>query len=301
MSGLSGTHWVVVAQHRRALRTTLALAAVGATVLIVARTWYVTADPVTASVDPYNWLLIVLDYSSTAIMLLPLLVAAYVAGPLVARELESGTYRLAWTQSVSPARWLASRLAIPTVVVVAGGALLVALFRWTRGAVEDSMFLQLWDKQVYASSGTVAVAYGLLATAFGALGGLLVRRTLVAMSLAGLATGGVLLALAQVREHLWPMVLSVGKGMPNTLTNTADDWWVEYGRLSPSGERLYWEDCSAPAPAWCNDESGAYTEFVEHHPVSHFWPLQLVETGIVLALAVLVTTVAFRVLRRHHA
>ncbi|MEU6015011.1 hypothetical protein ABZ826_13465 [Streptomyces sp. NPDC047515] len=40
---------------------------------------------------------------------------------------------------------------------------------------------------------------------------------------------------------------------------------------------------------------------VDYHPASHFWPLQLVETGILLALAALAVALAFRVLRRRHA
>jgi hypothetical protein len=37
---------------------------------------------------------------------------------------------------------------------------------------------------------------------------------------------------------------------------------------------------------------------MHEHPSAHFWPLQLVETGIVLAVAALATTAAFLVLRR---
>ncbi|MEU9015496.1 hypothetical protein AB0D12_38530 [Streptomyces sp. NPDC048479] len=35
------------------------------------------------------------------------------------------------------------------------------------------------------------------------------------------------------------------------------------------------------------------------HPASHFWPLQLVGTGIVLALPAAATAAAFLILRRH--
>ncbi|MEK8144329.1 hypothetical protein NKH18_28275 [Streptomyces sp. M10(2022)] len=40
--------------------------------------------------------------------------------------------------------------------------------------------------------------------------------------------------------------------------------------------------------------------FYDYHPASHFWPLQLVETGILLVLAALAVALAFRVLRRRH-
>lgn len=36
------------------------------------------------------------------------------------------------------------------------------------------------------------------------------------------------------------------------------------------------------------------------HPESHFWPLQLVETGILLTLAAIATLAAFVFLRRRH-
>ncbi|WP_328781827.1 hypothetical protein OHT68_25010 [Streptomyces canus] len=36
-------------------------------------------------------------------------------------------------------------------------------------------------------------------------------------------------------------------------------------------------------------------------PPSHFWPLHLVETGVVLTVTALATTAAFRLLRRRTA
>ena len=42
----------------------------------------------------------------------PAVVGAFWGAPLVARELEAGTHRLAWTQSVTRGRWLATRLGL---------------------------------------------------------------------------------------------------------------------------------------------------------------------------------------------
>lgn len=47
-----------------------------------------------------------------------------------------------------------------------------------------------------------------------------------------------------------------------------------------------------------HDVTGFYSEY---HPASHFWPLQLVETGITLALTALVLAAAFTLLRRRTA
>src|SRR5207248_4248872 len=43
---------------------------------------------------------------------LPMLVGVFWGAPLIARELETGTFLLAWTQSVTRRRWLSTKLAI---------------------------------------------------------------------------------------------------------------------------------------------------------------------------------------------
>ena len=42
----------------------------------------------------------------------PGLIGMFWGAPLVAREFETGTFRLAWTQGVTRTRWLAAKLAI---------------------------------------------------------------------------------------------------------------------------------------------------------------------------------------------
>ncbi|MFF6828322.1 hypothetical protein [Streptomyces longwoodensis] len=59
----------------------------------------------------------VYSYTTLALTALPFLVAAWSGAALIGRELESGTAHLAWTQGVSPARWLAVKLAAPAVLV----------------------------------------------------------------------------------------------------------------------------------------------------------------------------------------
>ncbi len=47
-------------------------------------------------------------------LIVPGLIGVLVGAPLIARELEYGTWRLAWSQSVPRARWLAVKLALVT-------------------------------------------------------------------------------------------------------------------------------------------------------------------------------------------
>ncbi|MFE7778924.1 ABC transporter permease [Streptomyces sp. NPDC057445] len=294
-------------QHHTLLRTALVLLALGVGALVAARLAYsprmlgCTPTPcpddaiVLAHSSAYDWLLRILDRTSTVIMLLPLLIAAVAAGPLTARELESGTYKPAWTQSVSPARWLASKLVPAAVALTMGTLLLNAAWRWGWKSVHSSMVMQLWDNQVYAAVGITSFANGLLGLAIGVLSGLLVRRTLVAMAVSAALAGGVLAALAALRPYLWPWVSITG----DDHANGPGDWWFRSGMLDASGRRLFWEDCTPGNGDTCM--AGAKTFFADVHPPSDFWPIQLVETGIGLALAALATFTAFRVLRRLHA
>ena len=59
----------------------------------------------------------------------PALIGLFFGAPLIARELETGTFRLAWTQSVTRKRWLAAKLGVVGVVAMAIGGLLTWMAR----------------------------------------------------------------------------------------------------------------------------------------------------------------------------
>jgi hypothetical protein len=57
------------------------------------------------------------DFHAIRTLTLALVAVAVLAGmfwaaPLVSREYEAGTYRLAWTQSVSPLRWIGTKISL---------------------------------------------------------------------------------------------------------------------------------------------------------------------------------------------
>ncbi|MFJ6742774.1 hypothetical protein ACIQOU_28260 [Streptomyces sp. NPDC091279] len=199
-------------------------------------------------------------------------VAAWAGGALIARELENGTARLAWTQGVSPGRWLAAKLALPALTLVAGAGVLVAAFRWAWAAHPDLADADWSASAEFLTNGPALIAYALCGLAVGTLTGLLLRRQLAAL--------GVSLALAvafgrlmdHVRPHLWPTVTRTGAG---------------------AGDLV-------PAHAW--EVAASYqthgTSWATFHPASHFWPIHLAETSIALAVATLATAAAFTVQRR---
>ena len=99
--------------------------------------------------------------------------------PLIAREYETGTYRLAWTQSVSRSRWLLTRLALGALTTVAVASVLTLTVTWWYRAVDH---VQANQYAVYDRRSIVPIGYALFAFALGALAGAVLRRTVPAMA-----------------------------------------------------------------------------------------------------------------------
>ncbi|MER5359204.1 ABC transporter permease [Streptomyces sp. NPDC002785] len=316
-AGLQGPVRVLLRQHRRSLWAAGALLVLGISIVVGLRIWVAVASsgelcadgdtsrcgdgsyqPTYARTSAENYL----ASGGTAVLLLAGLIGVFVAGPLIARELESGTYRLAWAQSASPAQWLAARLALPAALATAGMTTLVLVYRWGWsgiGSNPHAFGLDWFQSGIQPALGPTAVAYALLAVAVGALCAVVVRRTVLSMSLTALVLGTVMVGLGKRRYELWPTVRHLGIDYPSS-----DIWHIESGMLTTSGKEIHWADCIRADPggdlAGCLRNRGGITTFVDYHPASHFWPLQLVETGILLALAALAVALAFRVLRRRH-
>lgn len=323
--GLRGPLWVSVRQHRTALLIGAGALVVGVLVLLAYRIWigsvaddfapsgcHLSGEDRPECFPTYRAFaddMMAFDravmYGSYALQFLPGVLGVFVAGPVIARELESGTYKLAWTQSMSPARWLASKLlpiAVPVLLLV---ALLTAVRAWTASSTHSNSpyhVPQWYEPTTYLSLGTVPVAYALLGIAAGALVGLLVGRTVPAMSVALLVLGGVFLAMSQVRDRLWPAETATSRldGFPST--GGGASWWLDGGLTRADGGRMPDFACNSAEldELPCLADRGATGRYVDYHPESHFWPLQLVETGIVLVLTAACAVAAFRVLRRRH-
>ncbi|MFJ7062377.1 hypothetical protein ACIQVA_32470 [Streptomyces microflavus] len=187
------------------------------------------------------------------------------------------------------------------VPVVGGIVVLSAVLAWSRSRLADP-FPALWeDASTFGATGTVPVASALLALALGSLAGLLLRRTVPAPAVALLASGLVTVVLGQVRDHLWPVVKAA---YPLKDDSPLPKWAyaVEEGFLTTGGDRLPADICTNPSLEFedCLAGHDVTLNYLDYHPASHFWPLQLVETGILLALAALAVFAAFRVLRRLH-
>ncbi|MER5462506.1 hypothetical protein ABT010_17865 [Streptomyces sp. NPDC002668] len=243
-----------------------------------------------------------MSLAATMIAWLPFAVAVYAGGVLIGRELERGTAALSWTQSVTPARWLAAKLLPPALLITAGTALLSLLYRWARHAGATTVGDEWYLNDVFLALGPAGLAYCLLALSAGALAGVLLRRALPAGGLALAVTGLVMWLCDRWRDQLWPRVDLASSGPRPEVARSV--WQLDNGVVTSTDQRIQDLMCWGPAgraQAECRAGGEVREWYAVFHPSSHFWPIQLVETGIVLALTVVLTAAAFVVLRRRHA
>jgi hypothetical protein len=122
----------------------------------------------------------------TLVLVVPALIGMFWGAPLIAHELETGTFRLAWTQSVSRLRWLWVKLGLVGVASMVAAGLLSLIVTWWTSPI-DKVNQNRFSPSSFALHGFVPAGYALFAFALAATVGLLVRRTLPAMavSLAG--------------------------------------------------------------------------------------------------------------------
>ncbi|TDW87629.1 ABC-2 family transporter [Kribbella pratensis] len=121
----------------------------------------------------------------------PPVIGAFWGAPLIARELETGTHRLVWSQSISRWRWLATKLGVTGLTAMGITGLLSLAVTWWSDPIDDAInagqdsnsYLPRLFPPVFAARGLVPVGYTAFAFALGVAVGLVVRRTLVALAI----------------------------------------------------------------------------------------------------------------------
>jgi hypothetical protein len=210
-------------------------------------------------------------------------VAVFAAGPLIARELELGTARLAWTQSVSPARWLTAKLTLPALAVTVGTGLVVALYALVWRSHNHLLVAGIGPRSYYFNIGPATIANVLFGLAFGVCAALVIRRTLPAIAVAGIGT----YLAGALRSNSWPF-----QG-----AHQQPEIPVHNKAITSTGAEISDPGCYADQKCLAAHH---VTGFDRHYlPSPDFWPRQLTETGILLGLTVVLVAAAFLVLRRY--
>ena len=146
--------------------------------------------------------------------LLPGIIGVLLAAPFVL-QLEHGTYRLDWTQSVSPRRWIVTKLGLAVGVALAASLVLIGFITWWR---EPLVRLEgRMDTSVFDSEGTVVLGYTLFALGLALAIGVVWRRAAPAVLVAFGAYFGVRLFVDfWLRQRLVPArVLTLKASAPD--------------------------------------------------------------------------------------
>jgi hypothetical protein len=172
--------------------------------------------------------------------LVPVVIGAFAGAPLLAREVETGTYRYAWTQGFGRERWVVAKLVFIGGALALTAAAFSQVFAWFFQPFLRQEQLTVMSRAVFDLRPIAFAGWTLAAFAIGACAGILIRRTVPAMAVtiavyAGLGLG------------LWALLDTNSK------------------------------------------------------PTSQFWSLQLIEGGVLLALAVLLTAATVWLVRRRAA
>jgi hypothetical protein len=181
------------------------------------------------------------------LLILPALIGMFWGAPLIARELETGTFRLAWTQSLTRGRWLAIKLALIGLASMAAAGLLSLMVTWWFSPL-DRMNLNRLTPGVFDERGVVPIGYAAFAFALGVTAGLLIRRTVPAMAAVVLPYIGARLAATYwIRPSLMtpvrltsPFVLP-GAGAANPASMSAPnpaDWILSSATLNRAGQEI---------------------------------------------------------------
>src|SRR5262249_40018736 len=82
-------------------------------------------------------------YDGTALFLyaVPALIGVFWGAPLLTREIETGTFRLAWNQSITRTRWLAAKLGLVGLAAMATAGLLSIMTGWWASPIDHALNL----------------------------------------------------------------------------------------------------------------------------------------------------------------
>lgn len=279
-----------------------------------------------------------LEYLSTAIVAVPALVGAFWGAPLISRELESGTYRLAWTQSVTRTRWLVIKVSVlAAAAVIVCGLFSLMLTWWSSAAINRGRLFP----SMFAERGIVPIGYAVFALAVGIAAGLLIRRTVPAMAATLVVFIGARMGVQfGLRAHLFPakhVAVAIGNGLGISLSPSGISllpppvdipgaWTISTKLVDSAGH--------APTKAFVQSACGniprppalggshrqaarvsasgqrnfdhcmttvaaRFHEVAAYQPANHYWPLQLSETGIFLAAALALSGFCLWWVRHH--
>jgi hypothetical protein len=258
-------------------------------------------------------------------LMAPAFVSLFWGAPLVAREVEQGTFRLVWTQSVTRRRWFSTKVALVLGAAAAGTAIFTALVSWW-----SDMFVRAGGNRlspgIFDIRGIVPIAYMLFAIALGMFMGAVIRRTLPAMAATfGVFVGVRALVTLLARPHYLPARTISADLFGGPIRIGQNDWVLHQATVNAAGTVIdpggglnsdyLIQHCPGltlppPGSAFQKGQIQGLTGCVHrlgihlvstYQPGRRFWTFQGIQSAIYVALAAGLIAVAWWVIRRRLA
>jgi hypothetical protein len=230
--------------------------------------------------------------------LLPGLIGVALAAPIML-DLESGTFRLAWTQSITRRRWIAIRFSIAVATSLVAGGLLAVLFTWYRVPL-DKVYGRFDGSSGFDVEGIVPLGYVLFALALALAVGVAWRRTAPSVVTAFLAyVASRLFVDDWLRQRFETPVSATWRVQAHGL-NLDQAWVLQSGLSDRAGHPFHGgfgalQSCARTAASkgfngldpHCLARHGAGYNHAVYQPASRFWDFQGIETALFAGVALL--------------
>ncbi|MFF2850190.1 ABC transporter permease subunit [Streptomyces sp. NPDC058001] len=257
-------------------------------------------------------------YALSALTFLPLILGLFWGAPLLAREHEQRTLALAWSQDVSPTRWLFGKLAVlgGLAAVLTGTGCVVgnALAQEAHVGTGDSLFEGIYFQATGWLPLTLAVAW----FALGAAAGALTRRTTTAFGLVLALFIGRNLLMENLRPtFMTPLTVLRGFGADTPgpaelapgsnalIMNRGSTTFVDASGGHHDVAQVLGEWCPMPPGRGATDPLGdcltdhhILGNLIEYQPGSRLGTFHLIEAGSSLILAALCLALTWWAVRR---
>ena len=265
-----------------------------------------------------------LTLTAALLQAIPPLIGAFVGAPVLARELETGTFRFTWTQGFGRARWTVATLApLAFALVVVAGAF-GFLFSWCYGPrIGGKSGLSPLAATTFDLHGVAFAAWTLVAFAIGVVAGILIRRVVPAMFATIVAWSGLAVVTGVfLRQHYLAPLVTSKLNLPNSAWVMSQRWTQGGQPVSSSNINAVLQKIGATEVApgqfvqnpvglgQSGHTSGStispvqyllhhgFTALTTYQPASRFWPFQWIEGGWLLALSLLLMGTAVWLIHR---
>ena len=231
-----------------------------------------------------QWLNRIARLSVSIVPIFPYMAGLLAGGPIVARELENGTARLAWSLGPSRLRWFGQRV-LPTLAMIGAATLAVgltadALTHLLQPSADlDQSFVGFRARGLLV--GIEGLLVGSIALAFGALLGRIVPTIVLTLILAG----GIGIAVDNLERGALTNEALIADG--ETYNYTESNLFIDSRLKFPDGQVLDYNHAMAVHPEIQNgwDDTSGIRNVILYVPGSRYHEVERREAAVLGGLA----------------